>query len=112
MTFSYKASRISLVILAISILFLSFDILNFIHTKEDTRFTLAVSGYIYYYIASVIALIFFSTLAIISIYLYYRYNKKYFKKYLKLDIILMILNIELYIVGYVISYVRFFHLYI
>ena len=108
MTFSYKAFRISLVILAISILFLSFDILNFIHTKEDTRFTLAISGYIYYYIASVIALIFFSTLAIISIYLYYRYNKKYFKKYLKFNIILLILNIILYIIGDMLNYMRLY----
>ena len=102
--FSYKISRISLIILAISILFLSFEILNFINIKEDESFKLIVSGYIHYYIASIVSLIFFSTLIVISIYLYYRYNKKYFKKYLKFDMFLLILNIVLYIIGDIIYY--------
>ncbi len=105
MAFSYKICKISFVILPISILFLSFEILNFIRIKEDDFFKLIIPGYIYYYIVNIASLIFFLTLIIISIYLYYRYNKKYFKKYLKFDIFLLILNIVLYIIGDIVYYV-------
>ena len=104
MAFSYKICKISFVILPISILFLSFEILNFIRIKEDDFFKLIIPGYIYYYIVNIASLIFFSTLTVISIYLYYRYNKKYFKKYLKFDMFLLILNIVLYIIGDIIYY--------
>ena len=104
--FSRKISRVLFIVMAMSILFLSFDILNFIITQQDDRVELLVSGYVYYYIASIVSLIFFATLIIISIYLYYRYNKKHLKKYLKFDIILFILNIVLYIIGDILTYIR------